>query len=76
MDRFANNCEWTPVAGEATARQTLERALQDLLDVTHRRGGYSAREFIARRRAKQALRQAEPLGEASPAVDRGPSASR
>ena len=54
---------------------TLERALEDLLDVTRRRGGYSPREFVARRRAKQALRRAEPPRQPSPAVDRSPARS-
>jgi hypothetical protein len=74
VERFANNCEWTPAATETTARQTLERALEDLLDVTRRRGGYSPREFVARRRAEQALRRAEaPTGPA--ALERGPTGS-
>jgi hypothetical protein len=75
VERFSNNCEWTPAAVETAARQTLERALEDLLDVTRRRGGYSPREFVARRRAKQALRETGPLTEPSHAVDRGQAAS-
>jgi hypothetical protein len=75
VKRFWNNCEWTLAAGESTARPTLQRALEDLLDVTRRRGGYSPREFVARRRAKQALRQAEPSRQPSPAIDRGPAGS-
>ena len=72
---FSEHCEWTPAAAETTARHTLERALQDLLDVTQRRGGYSPREFVARRRAKQALRRAELPRQPSSAAGRSPAGS-
>jgi hypothetical protein len=75
VEGFSNNCEWTPAATETAARHTLERALQDLLEVTQRRGGYSPREFVARRRAKQALRRAELPRQRSPAASRGPAGS-
>jgi hypothetical protein len=72
---FSNDCEWAPAAAETTARRRVERALEDLLDVTRRRRGYSPREFVARRRAKQALRQAEPPRPRPPAADRGTARS-
>ena len=75
VEGFSNSCEWTPVDAETTARHALEGALHDLLDVAQRRGGYSPREFIARRRAKQALRRAELPRQPSSAADRSPAGS-
>jgi len=48
----------------ADVRQQLERALQDLLEATRRRHGYSPREFVARMRAEAALHAAP--GDAPP----------
>lgn len=55
----------------AAARQKLERALQDLLDATRQRHGYSPREFVARMRAEAALRP-EPADVPPPPRAEGP----